>query len=297
MVSSATITTTTGANFIPTEWAKYTLDAIEFAAMLQKRVRRKEEALLSIGNTVKIPRQSNLSTQTKSSGLSNVVLWEAVTEGVQTLTCSTVEYAAFLAEDPAVVQMNQDVVKKNSDKIGYALSRGREVTLAALVASLSQFVGTLNVPLSLDDYMDAHKKILLAGLLNDNMSANENFSIFLSGEEWINALKIDQLQNRDYGEGDALRTARIGKILSYEVYVSLLLTANSSGHDNLMMHRDCFSLAVQKLVPVRSSFIIENIGTGYVGWNLYGTAEMNFPPETMGGGAAVDNRGVWLKGQ
>lgn len=297
-ISSATLTTTTHANFIPEEWSTEALMAVEFAAMFQKRVNRKYESVLKVGDTVNIPRQSNLSTQTKSSGLSNVVVWEAITENLQTISVATVEYAAFLVEDPAAVQMNQDVAAGYSKKIGYALSRGREVTLTALIASLSQTLGALGTPLTPDEYLSAHRLMLSAGIIPDNMSANDDFSLFLSPEEWVSALKVEEFTNRDYNsEGDAIQRARVGKIYSYPVFVSNLMTANGAGHDLALMHRDCFALVVQEEVPVRSDYIIESLGSGYVGWNLYGVAEMNFPPETPGGGSAVDNRGVYLKAQ
>jgi hypothetical protein len=296
MPSNATITTTTAAQFIPTLWSAGTLNAIEFAARLQKRVNTSYKSELKVGNTLTIPRVSNLSTQTKSSGVSSVVVFEAITETSQTITVSTHEYAAFLLEDIAKVQAKADIRSKYEKKIGYALARGREVTLFALAASLSQVVGTLGTELSSDDYLAGYQKLIEAGLLEDDMSPDDQFSIFLSPAAWIGALKVDVFTNRQYNtEGDAIQRAKIGNIYGMPVYTSNLVTASGAGHNNLMMHRDCFALIVQEEVPVRAQYKIDNLADAVVGWNVYGVAEMNYPPETPGGSSAVDNRGVLLR--
>jgi hypothetical protein len=193
-------------------------------------------------------------------------------------------------------QSNVDLRAKYERKIGYALSRGREVALTALVASLStNTVGALGVELTSDDYLAAYQKLIEAGLMEDSLDAGEDFSIFLSPAAWIAALKVDVFTNRQYNTaGDAIQRARIGDIYGFPVFVSNLMTVNGAGHDCVMMHRDCFALIVQKEVPVRSMYKIDNLADAVVGWNIFGVAELNFPPETAGGGGAVDNRGCNL---
>lgn len=215
---------------------------------------------------------------------------------MQQITVATHQYAAFLLEEVVQVQANQDLRPKYERKIGYALARGRDVALAALVASLStNTVGALGVELTSDDYLSGYQKLIEAGLLEDDLDAGEDFSIFLSPAAWIAALKVDVFTNRQYNTaGDAIQRARIGDIYGFPVFVSNLMTANGAGHDCLMMHRDCFALIVQKEVPVRSMYKIDNLADAVVGWNLFGVAELNFPPETAGGGGAIDNRGVYL---
>jgi hypothetical protein len=69
-VVDASVTTTSAAVFIPDVWSTEALEAAEFAAMIQKRVYRQWEDEMSLGLNYKIPRLSNLTTQVKSSGVS-----------------------------------------------------------------------------------------------------------------------------------------------------------------------------------------------------------------------------------
>lgn len=300
MALDETLTTTTHANYIPEIWAQEALEAVEFSAVFQKRVNRKYEAVARVGDTVHIPYRSNLNTQSKaySGGLADTINWQNVTENMQNITIQTVEYAAFLLEDVVAAQANQDIRQGYTRKIGYALTRGREVSLAALVDDLASGndVGTLNVELTSDDYLTAYQNLLTAGLLEDNVDPGADFSVILSPQAWVAALKVDVFTNRQYNTaGDAIQRASIGNIYGTSTFVSNLTNSNSSGHDCVMMHRDAMALVVQKEVPVKSAYIIESLGDGVVGWNLYGVSTLAFPPETMGGGAATANRGSYLK--
>ncbi|GAC1663356.1 MAG: hypothetical protein NVS9B15_26430 [Acidobacteriaceae bacterium] len=93
-VTDSSITTTTATAFVPTIWSDGVVEAAEFAAIIQKRCNRAWEADLKIGNTLNVPRLSNLTTQAKTAGVTNTINFEAITEGTQTITVSTHEYAA-----------------------------------------------------------------------------------------------------------------------------------------------------------------------------------------------------------
>ncbi len=296
MVSSATITTTTAAQFLPALWSGETFDAVEFAALLQKRVNRSFEKDLKVGNTLYVNEISNLTTQTKSSGLDQVVAWEAITQTKNTITVSTHEYAAFLEEDIVKVQSVVDLRAKYTKKIGYALARGREVALTALFASLStNTVGTLNVELTSDDYLTVLQKLGEAGMLEDDADAGDDFTLALTWAAYIDALKVDAFVNRQYNTaGDAIQRARIGDIYGLPAFRSNLLTANGAGHDGAAWKRDCFAMIVQEEVPVVSQYIIESLGWGVVGYDIYGVAECDFPVETPGSASKTDSHGVYI---
>lgn len=51
--TSATITQTTAANFVPEVWSSEAEVAAEFAAVFQKRVNRRYEAVAKVGDTVR----------------------------------------------------------------------------------------------------------------------------------------------------------------------------------------------------------------------------------------------------
>jgi hypothetical protein len=295
-MANSAVSTTEAANFIPELWSTGCLKAVEFAAIIQKRVTRDYEGeIKSGGDTVHIPRLSNLTTRTKTA--STDISYDQITETKQDMTIATHEYAAFQIENIVQVQANQDLLKRYQNKIGYALARGREVTLSALFASLSQIVGAYGLELSSEDYLDAWTYLANAGLLETDPAPGGESSIILSNAAYAAALKVDEFTDRTINpEGNAIQQAKVGNIYGTPVFRSNLLTVPSAGqHDCVMMHKSCFSLAVQDVVPVRSQWLIDALSDAVVGWNIYGVAELNYPPETPGGSTAVDNRGVLLK--
>src|SRR3712207_5136000 len=127
-MATGPITRTTADKFIGEVWSTGVLTAVEFATVIASRVTREYEGEIKKGgDTVHIPRLSNLTTGTKAAGTD--VNFENITETEQTLTISTHEYAAFKLESIVQVQSNYDLQAKYQKKIGYALARGREVTL------------------------------------------------------------------------------------------------------------------------------------------------------------------------
>jgi hypothetical protein len=295
-MANSAISVSEAANFIPELWSTGVLKAVEFAAVIQKRVTREYEGMIKGGgDTVHIPRLSNLTTRTKSA--STDISYDQITEGKQDMSITTHEYAAFKIENIVEVQSNQDLQKRYTNKIGYALARGREVTLANLFASLSQIVGAYGVELTAADYLDAWTFLANAGVLETDPAPGGDSSIILSNAAYAAALQTDVFTDRNFNpDGNAIQQAKVGNIYGTPVFRSNLLTVPSAGqHDCVMMHKSCFALAVQEEVPVRSDWIIEALADAVVGWNIYGVAELNYPPETQGGGGAVDNRGVLLK--
>jgi hypothetical protein len=299
MVSSATITTTTADVFLPEVWSTKTLDAIEFACPIQNRVNREYEGELNAhGDTLHIPRTSNLTTGTKTSGLANVIAWEAITETKQDLTVSTLQYAAFLIEDQVKTQAMVDLEAKYTQKLGYALARGREVAITTLFQSLTGLssIGTYGVELTGEDYAGINTTFAGQGLIQGSMAPSKDFTIILSPEAYGAATKTDIFSNRDYTDAQPAKTGVIGNIYGFSVLVSNLLRVPATGqHDCAAIHRDAIILAVQKEVKVEKQRIIENLGTAVVAWNLHGSTVVSFPPETPGGDTAIINRGILLK--
>lgn len=295
--TTTAVTRTTADKFIGEVWSTGVLTAVEFASVLQKRVTREYEGDIKRGgDTVHVPRLSNLTTSTKAAGTD--VNFEAITETEQTLTIATHEYAAFKLESIVQVQAQYDLLSKYQNKIGYALARGREVTLAALVGGLTQTVGTLGVELSSDDYNAAWLLMAQAGLLESSPNPGDDFTFALSPAAYAALLKTELFINKDYGanDGSAISAATVASVLGVPVMMTNLLTAPAGGqHNNALFHRSCFALAVQNEVPVRAMYIIQSLADAVVGYNIYGSTTLSYPPETPGGGVESANRGVWLK--
>ena len=273
-VSDALMNQTTGAAFIPEIWSKGTLDAVQYAEVFAKRVNRGFEGQLKVGDILNIPNMANLNTQARTFSnpaiTTNDIVFESVTESTETITVNVHEYAAFLLDSVLQVQANQDLMTGYQNKIGYALARGTEVTLAALVASYTtNVVGTLGVEMTIDDWLSVHQKLAERGLLEDSPTPGSDFSIILGPAAYTALLKIDEFINRNYKtDGSAMEQAKVGEILGFEVFRSNLVTSNGAGHDCVALHRSGMALIVQEEVPVISQYLIRQLSDGVVGWRL-----------------------------
>lgn len=299
-MTSTNITATTAANFIPELWAANTLDAVEFATMWAKLVCRDYEGdIKNYGDTVHIPHVSNYTAQTKSSGISNVVEFESMTHNRTDISVDTHKYAAFQVEKFAQRQALPGFVEKQTKKLGYALARAMDVSVAALPQNFSaSIVGTYGVELTDNDYNSAWQKLAEAGVVEEN-ATNGDVVIVLSAAAYAAALRTDRLVNRDYaGEAgaDALRRAKIGQILGSDVHMSNLCRAPSAGqHDCAWFHKDAMCLAAQQMPEVERDKIIEQLSEAVVVHTIYGVAELSRPVETAGSVSTTDNFGVLLR--
>jgi len=300
VVTNANITATTAANFIPEIWASNTLDAVEFATILAKLVCRDYEGeVKSMGDTVRINHINNYTAQDKSSGVSNVINFEAITHGQTTITIDTHKYAAFQAEAFAQKQAQPGFVEKNTKKLGYALARAMDVSVAALPQNFSaNQVGTYGVELTDSDYASAWQKLAEAGVVMNDAEDSQVY-IVLSPAAYAAALRTDRFNNRDTGGDaatDALRRANVGNIYGSKVFMSNLLRSPSAGqHDDFWAHRDIMCLAAQQMPKMESQFIIEQLADAVACHTIYGVAELTRPVETAGSASTTDNWGCLLK--
>ena len=296
----ANLTVTSNANFIPEIWASEALEAIEFAQITPKRVNLHWEEYLNKGDTLHIPRLSNPTAQTKSAdtAVTMEVFGPSDVEGVQDITVTTQTYVAFQVERVLKVQANQELQQKYARKIGYALNRNIETTLTARFDAFSNAVGSAGVEITDEQIRRGWQYLADAGLFGMETDPDGDFSFITSPAGYSGLMAIDRYVRKDYNQsGNAVERASVGDIYGFNVFVSNLLESDAAGqHDAVMMHRDALALIQQQNVTVDTHYIIEHISDAVVGWTLFGTAEMNFPPETAGGGTAVDDRAVYVRG-
>lgn len=302
-MASNLITATTAANFIPEVWAGNTLDAVEFATMWAKLVCREYEGdIKSYGDTVHIPHISNYTAQTKSAATTagtGLVEFESMTHGKTDISIDTHKYAAFQVEKFAQKQALPGFMEKQTKKLGYALARAIDVSVAALPQNFSaSIVGTYGVELTDTDYNSAWLKLAEAGVVEEN-SENGDVVIVLSAAAYAAALRTDRLVNRDYAgeEGaNALRRAKMGSIYGSNVYMSNLTRSPSAGqHDSAWFHKNAMCLASQQMPEVERDKIIEQLAEAVVVHTIYGVAELTRPVETAGSVSTTDNWGCLLK--
>src|SRR3990167_3744608 len=153
MVSDTEMTSTTEAAFLPDIWSRKTADAAMFKAVVTETVDVSLENEVSMGRVVHRPHRSNFTTQSKSEGVSNTVIFEAITQTNQDFTISTQEYAAWLENEVVKAQEDPVYLGAQTKRAGYALQRGVEVTLTGRFDGFSQTVGVDNVDWTLDNLL------------------------------------------------------------------------------------------------------------------------------------------------
>lgn len=293
MVTSGRVTVAAvGAGWIPDAWETETLDAIQFEAVLLETTDRSLEDTLRFGDVAHVPRKSNLTTQTKAAG--SDVTFEQITEGDQTVTVATHEYAAVYVEDITEAQSQISVRESYTGGMGYTLARGMEVSIAALPQFYSQIVGSLGVETTEDDLLAAWRLLNQAGV-----PMNERY-LALPPRAIEGLARIDTFRNQLYGgaAGEMTRNGQmLGTIFGAQVMMSNLLRSPSAGQaEGAMYHRNQ-NYVIRQIKPTTVDPLHNPAGIGWqvVMHNLYGMAEVNRPPETPGGGTAVDTWGVLIR--
>ncbi len=292
MVSDTELDTSaaTNAEMVPEIWASDTRDAIEYKEIVTKLVNTTYESQMRIGDIFHIPLRANLTTQSKSEGISNTITFEAINEAEQTVTVSTFEYAAQLLGNVLAIQSNYDERQRITHAIGYALVRGIEVTITALFQTFSQIVGTLGA--DIDDGILRRAWQYLAD------SAVDSDANWVFGPAAVASLfGNDKFTSKDFVSGQsAIETAKLPTLYSYPSYVSNLLRNPATGQtDCALFHREAIILIRQLLPTIKQQYLIRNDADGILGVDLYTADEANWVAETPGSNSTGDFGAVLIR--
>lgn len=254
-----------------------------------------------MGDTVHVSTTSNYTANSKSQGSGNNIIFEALTHPMNDILINTWKYAAVMVEDFAQKQAMPGYREAQTKKLGYALSRDREVALTAIFDAFADngTVGTLGVDLTQANLTTAWQKMAESGAIQYGM-IDEDLTWVFSPASLVNLLQMDLITHKDYGvtDGDAIKRAKVGRIFQGEVFMSNLLESDASGqHDNAFFHKDVLSLCVQKKPHVEHSRIIEAQADAIVAANIYGVKELMRPGESAANVTLTDNYGVYLAGK
>ncbi len=275
--STEFIDITTADVFLGEIWSKYATIAREANLVFGKLVNRQFEPELQKGQIIRIGNISNLSAFSKSAN--TAITYETVTETESTITVNQHYYAAFAVEDIIKKQSMQNLLERYSGKLGYALALQEDDTLARLVDSFSQTVGTLATALSDDNLLRADQ------YLNDANAPQSERYIVIAPAEKANFLKMEKVVNNMYGGTSSVKTGAIGELYGYQVFVSSNVEGdNTSGHDNGMFHREALAIVTQIQPSVYSQYDIDYLCDKVVAQELFGTTKVR------------DDHGVWMKG-
>lgn len=284
------------ANYTPELWELGATDAVEFRAVIAKRVNREfEGAIQEMGDIVNVPSMSNFTADDKTANVD--VNFESLTHPVQQLAINKHKYVAVRLERFAEKQAMPGYRAKVTARLGYPLARAMETDLSALFDGFADngTIGTAGNELTDDDWLAAWTKLMEAGAIEEAM-ADDDTSIFLSPGGIAAALKVEKYTSRDYGaREDAISKAALGAIYGSGVFGSNLLESDASGqHDCAWIHKDALTLAVQQRVRVESDYRPASIATEMVADVIYGLKELTRPGESAANITLSDHFGVYL---
>lgn len=271
-MAAGTMTTTTGAIFIPELWA------LELFAAMQKKLvmaglvwtPRDSEAskITRMGDTIRLQQISHIAARDKSANTD--VTYDNVTETDLTITINKHKYVAFNIEDILAAQAQPDLRAEYVKEAAYGLALAVDSDLMALYSGLSQSVGVGGSDIS-------EQTILDGKLLLDNADVpREGRSFVIAPAQENVLLKIPRFTEVQMigGGGEAIRNGMIGRIHGFDVYVSTNVAASGGTTYNLMFHREAFGLAMQSAPKMKVLDDPDSIGFKTVVHEIYGVAEI-----------------------
>jgi|TARA_R110000824_G_scaffold10817_6_gene47365 hypothetical protein len=290
-ITGNTSTVTTGAVHIPEIWSADTIDAVEANLGIGGLITRRWEKEMKMGDIFRVGYISNLTASTKAAGTD--VSLQAVTESEETVTVGTHNYVAVGVEDILKVQSKRDLRQKYTARMGYALGSASDVLIAAFAASFDNTVGTLGVPVTYDNLVSCDQN------LNEANAPEEDRFVYISAATKADLLKMDELKNADYvgAPGSAVRRASIGsEIMGANVFMSTLVHSPGSNQSNNWFGQKSGAALIVQATKTRSDFILLADTDAVVATQIQGQTEVLVPPVTAGGGTALDNHNVTLRG-
>lgn len=279
-----------GDAFIPEYWAMSTLDSYEVNLLLGNLVDRSYEAELgphNSGDKIHVTPVTFINSSTarvKAAG-TDVTSDAPSTETNVDISVGTHVYQSAKFEDIAKLQAKPNAVAKYTERLGYTVAKKTDTDLAAQIASFTNARGTLNV--------DVTEEVLDLAL--EDLDTNE---VPDSNRVWVFHVKnkraimsMERFINRDYTSsfGDfkpGVSRKIFGSIHDAPVWFTNNLVANTSGHDNVYMHKEALALVVSLKPRVQAQYKLESLATLVVVDTIYGVKIMR-----NADGA------VWVKGK
>jgi N4-gp56 family major capsid protein len=260
------MTITTGANFIPEIWSQMIKRAVEENLVMAARVQRFDADVSQKGDTIHVPDLSNLTTNAKSANTQ--VTLQSPTENKTDILIDQHHEASFVVEDILKIQSAYELMRMYTDKAGYAVAHKVDTDLIGLYSSLSQIVG--NGATALTEATLA-SGVALLDIANSPMTNRHLVIHPTAKKDLIQIANFVQAQTAGYSMGNnprsPLLSGSFGELYGIEVSVSTQIVDLSStdtavdGLQNLLFHKEAFSLAMQATPRVQSDYILE-----YIGW-------------------------------
>jgi len=286
---------TVAGNFIPELWSDEVIGAYK-ANLVVANVVTKLNHKGKKGDTIHIPVPSRGSATAKA--VNTQVTLSAATNSVINVSINKHYEYSKLIEDIAEVQALASMRKFYTDDAGYALATQVDDDLVTLWEGLqSGTVGGSNASAwetayigtgataytgnssNAADITDAGIRAFLLKLDDANVPM-DNRSLILPPIAANDLLGINRFTEQQYiGNGDAIRTGKIGMIYGVDVYISSNVPTTSTANTatdrvGCLLHKDALVLAEQVGVRSQTQYKQEYLGDLFTSDTIYGVAEL-----------------------
>lgn len=294
--SNVTMTTARTAGLVPTLWSDEIFAAHKKVVVLANLV-RKLNVKGKKGDSIKLPKPARGTATLKAS--QTIVSTIGESGSSVTITIDSHYHYARLIEDVAEVQALSSMRKFYTDDAGYSLGVAKDSAIFAAATALNTsdaasavggaWPGAVIASDGTTAYVDANDNaatITDAGIrraiqfLDDNdIPMNDRYFVIPPVARRVLmglARFTEQAFTGDTGNGNTIRTGKLGNIYGMPVYVSsnCPTTSGASGRICLLAHKDAIALAEMLGPRVQFQDKLEYLATLLVADNLFGAGEV-----------------------
>jgi len=295
-LGSNQVTTSVANNFIPELWSDEVIGAYKSNLVVANLVTKLSHKGKK-GDTIYIPVPARGSASAKAAN-TQVTLSAATNTAVTVSIDKHYEYSKLI-EDIAEVQSLASMRKFYTDDAGYALAKQVDTDLVTLwegfqagtvggsttAAWEKAYIGSTGASFytgnssNAADITDAGIRALLLKL-DDADVPMDNRAMVVPPICANDMLGINRFTEQQFiGNGDAIRTGKIGQIYGVDVYISSncpTTTTASTATDRVgcLFHKDALCLAEQVGVRSQTQYKQEYLGDLFTSDTIYGVAEL-----------------------
>ena len=293
---SPAVTRSIANNFIPELWSDEVIGAYKsnlVVANLVTKISHKGKK----GDTIHIPVPARGSATLKAAD-AEVTLIASTNTVVDVPITTHYEYSKLI-EDIAEIQALSSMRKFYTDDAGYALAKQVDTDLMNLAEGFqsgattdktygSAFIGSGATAFTGTNEADIDDTGIRAFLLNlDNADVPmDNRALIIPPVAANDLLGINRFTEQQYiGNGDAIKTGKIGQIYGVDVYISTNCptvkasggtggTAAGTERVGMLMHKDAVVFAEQMGVRTQTQYKQEYLGDLFTADTIYGVKEL-----------------------
>ena len=295
-LGSNQVTTSVANNFIPELWSDEVIGAYKSNLVVANLVNKLSHKGKK-GDTIYIPVPARGSASAKAAN-TQVTLSAATNTAVTVSINKHYEYSKLI-EDIAEVQSLASMRKFYTDDAGYALAKQVDTDLVTLwegfqagtvggsttAAWEKAYIGSTGADFytgnssNAADITDAGIRALILKL-DDADVPMDNRAMVVPPIAANDLLGINRFTEQQFiGNGDAIRTGKIGMIYGVDIYISSncpTTTTGATATDRVgcLFHKDALCLAEQVGVRSQTQYKQEYLGDLFTSDTIYGVAEL-----------------------